>query len=392
MNLIDKIVTEWSWRTNKGYPDINSEEDLRILFEITDGIVILEKKLDWADLSDASRKYYRLEVIADKIANQEPFKLENGEESVLTFADSSYGPLFKGQDVQKIKELGGTRINQFPFFKDEAGNELGFNAISKTKELGGTGGSKQETTERQEHGLVEAINSVEGTKTIISKDGSKLTGIAKAEKYEGRAPSGVEPYSDLILTTTDGKKLLVSAKGPSAPTLGSGGITGIRALTKEGGNPEILQFVVDFYNKAYQYYKEVVEKEGLEGQNLYKNKLVPDVSVKVPDSILQTLLRGTEAMGGPVDYYYIGPMTVEHQTEGNTVKLNGKFISIDDFIAQKGGELYAHIRKRDGDLYFTDATQELNGATLPLIFAKTPEGQGAQSRFGMIDKIRGILI
>jgi len=33
MNLIDKIITEWSWRTNKGYPDVNSQEDLDILWE-----------------------------------------------------------------------------------------------------------------------------------------------------------------------------------------------------------------------------------------------------------------------------------------------------------------------------------------------------------------------
>lgn len=43
MNLIDKILTEWSWRTAKGYPDINSQEDLRIFesvfgFNLTEGM------------------------------------------------------------------------------------------------------------------------------------------------------------------------------------------------------------------------------------------------------------------------------------------------------------------------------------------------------------------
>jgi hypothetical protein len=33
MNLIDKIITEWSWRTAKGYPNVNSQEDLDILWE-----------------------------------------------------------------------------------------------------------------------------------------------------------------------------------------------------------------------------------------------------------------------------------------------------------------------------------------------------------------------
>ena len=30
MNLIDKVILEWSYRTEKGYPDINNENDLRV--------------------------------------------------------------------------------------------------------------------------------------------------------------------------------------------------------------------------------------------------------------------------------------------------------------------------------------------------------------------------
>ncbi len=28
MNLLDKIILEWSYRTKKGYPDINHKEDM----------------------------------------------------------------------------------------------------------------------------------------------------------------------------------------------------------------------------------------------------------------------------------------------------------------------------------------------------------------------------
>ena len=31
MDLVDKIIKEWSWRCAKGYPQLDSEEDLRIL-------------------------------------------------------------------------------------------------------------------------------------------------------------------------------------------------------------------------------------------------------------------------------------------------------------------------------------------------------------------------
>jgi hypothetical protein len=43
MNLIDKAILEWSYRTKKGYPDINSQEDMA-LFESMFGFSILEKK------------------------------------------------------------------------------------------------------------------------------------------------------------------------------------------------------------------------------------------------------------------------------------------------------------------------------------------------------------
>ena len=30
MNLIDKVILEWSYRTKKGYPDINNKNDLKV--------------------------------------------------------------------------------------------------------------------------------------------------------------------------------------------------------------------------------------------------------------------------------------------------------------------------------------------------------------------------
>jgi len=35
-NVIDKLLLEWSWRCEKGYPDINNKKDLKILEEIFD--------------------------------------------------------------------------------------------------------------------------------------------------------------------------------------------------------------------------------------------------------------------------------------------------------------------------------------------------------------------
>jgi hypothetical protein len=87
-------------------------------------------------------------------------------------------------------------------------------------------------------------------------------------------------------------------------------------------------------------------------------------------------------------------MDVQGEVDGQTIKItNGNFIPLDTFIKEKTGKLYAHIRKRDGDLYFTRATQNINDRTVPRIFSKKADGSGgAQSRFGIVDKIRGVEI
>jgi hypothetical protein len=168
--------------------------------------------LTWPDLSDASRKYYRLTVIDDKIKKGEPFKLENGKEEVLMYTDEDYSDLFSNQKVEDIKRIGGSSINSFPFFKDSKGNKIGFKSIFKTKELGGSGGTKEKTTERQERSLIDTINSVEGTKTIISADGSKIEGVVKAEKVTEPSVLKKEGYSDVRLILKDGSNYLYLLK------------------------------------------------------------------------------------------------------------------------------------------------------------------------------------
>jgi hypothetical protein len=48
-NVIDKLLLEWSWRCEKGYPDINNKKDLKILEEIFD--ISLTEVKGYNDLS-----------------------------------------------------------------------------------------------------------------------------------------------------------------------------------------------------------------------------------------------------------------------------------------------------------------------------------------------------
>lgn len=388
MNLVERVILEWSYRCEKGYPDFANEKDMN-LFESLFGFRLDEVVLTWSEFSDASRKYYRLQVVDNKIENKSPFEFVDGSQSTLTYADDSYAPLFHGMEVEAIKKIGGTRINQFPFFKDQEGNDVSFSALKKTKEFGGSGGSKIETDERQEHGLINAINAVPGIKTLKGTNGLEIPGVQSASKVEGKNGLGKEPYADVILKVK-GADLKVSAKGASAPTLAGGGLTGMSAMAAQ--NSELREWLTDFYEDAYLFYKDRIEDNDLEGVNLAGNKLIPDVSRKIPESLLKGIVRGIPIMGGPIDYYYQGAMDVSFEIEGNTLHLkNGKFITVDEFIKHHGGTLYAHLRKRDGDFYFTDEMQDLNGIIVRKIFKK-PNSGGTQARFGTLDKIRGIEI
>jgi len=58
MNLIEKAILEWSYRTKKGYPDLNNEEDLRVFESLFgfDPTVTELKKLDYDVLTPRAQE------------------------------------------------------------------------------------------------------------------------------------------------------------------------------------------------------------------------------------------------------------------------------------------------------------------------------------------------
>ena len=389
MNLIDKIILEWSYKTKKGYPDINSQEDMA-LFESMFGFNLLsEKKLEWKDLSDATRKFVRLEILATKIKEGTPFKLENGNETLLKFKEDNYFDLFFNQDVEKIREVGGRAINRFPFFLDEKGNDITFFDITKTPELGGTGAAKQDSSERQEMGLIQAIDSFENKPfTLVGSNGEKIKNVTGARKMPN-PPEG-EAYTDVVIETTDGD-VNISAKGTSSPSIAGGGL---KMATNLG--PEVVKFIKSFYEDAYKYYKDIFDNtpEVDYDTNLYKTSYFKDINREVPKDIMKTILTGIPRFGGPVDGYYIGPMTVESEIKDKELHVNGEIISVDKFL-EDYPTIYAHIKKRSGDYFFTDRTKPVPAnkeIEVPILFANKPTGTTAKSRFGMNFKPRGSVI
>ena len=213
--------------------------------------------------------------------------------------------------------------------------------LFKDKDMGGVaakaGGAG---TERQENGLINAINEgvmQNGHVTISSfKDGALQVKIKSAKKNTGMSALGKEPYIDVIIEG-EGKKYGISCKGTSAPSLAGGGIAGLKVAT-----PDLMP---KFYNVVQMYMKNTLKmKEG----DVTDISAVPDIFVEIPQSYVRTILEGTKRMGGPISHMYVGPMDVTSSIRGNALTISGQFYSIDEYM-RKVGKFYFRLRKRDVD-------------------------------------------
>ncbi len=213
-----------------------------------------------------------------------------------------------------------------------------------------------EAFERQETGFVDAINQTFGQLgsifTVSGTGGNvRLTNVNGARKLEGRLPNGSEPYTDVIISRRGGNDFKISMKGPSAPSIAGGGLQGLEEI--------VPTLSGKFLNAALKYYLKEDYKEG---------DLIPDVYGKVGDKLKRTIVSGTRALGGPIDYLYIGPMNVTATMQGNTLKFNGRLVPANSFADRN--DIYLRLRKRRADQPFVPTQKDKRG--LPAILGRSP--------------------
>jgi hypothetical protein len=223
------------------------------------------------------------------------------------------------------------------------------------------------SAERQENGFVKSITDAIANNggepvNLIAGD-TTIDGVTGAVKYNGRQDSGSEPYTDIVLNTTNGD-LNLSMKGPSAPSLAGGGLRGVQAVIPNVGE--------NFFTAAYD---NLIDKGYEAGDK------IPDTVGKLNDKDKMLLVVGTTAMGGPIDFMYIGPMDVTHEQNDDTVKVNGSLYTSKYYAENK--DLYFRLRARRGDQTFDPEAKY--GNDVPKIYGKSPSKGDTAGRLVITD-------
>ena len=233
------------------------------------------------------------------------------------------------------------------------------------------------SAERQENAVIKAINDAvrlnkKNPVSVIAGD-TKLTGVISAEKYTGRQQGGAEPYTDVVISCIKNKKKVdykFSLKGEEAASLAGGGLKGLELIIPGIGRR--------FMNAAYEYL--------VENKNMNSGDKVPDIYGKISGPNKSKIVRGNQAIGGPIDYMYIGSMTVssKYDSTRNTLTfLNGKMIDVETYA--RTHELYFRLRARRIDQRFDPSAKD--GSGTPKIYGKSPSRGDSAGRIVITDDV-----
>lgn len=208
MDAIEQFLRKVSYKFPKGYPDISDPKDklmLEILLENLLGEEVKFVPLEYSELKKAGREW-RISLIHDKIKDKNPFITTSGEIK-LQFDKPEYAEVFKNEDWEQIKAIGGRNINTFPFFKGADGKPYSLKDLFKTTEFGGKGSGSGTVVEDRNLGilkkLIQDILTSTGKSSITVKIGDQTyPDIVGAETQSGM------PKSDFNLINSEGEPVI----------------------------------------------------------------------------------------------------------------------------------------------------------------------------------------
>ena len=233
------------------------------------------------------------------------------------------------------------------------------------------------SAERQETGVVTAINDAvkknEQNPINIKAGKIMLEGVISSHKYSGRQSGGSEPYTDVVIEFHSSLRkpaVNLSLKGEAAPSLAGGGLKGLELAV-----PGIAK---KFMQAAFKHLSTTMK--------LKLGSKVPDVYGKIGKNDKKKIVVGNKAMGGPIDYMYIGKMDVSSKYDEKTNTLtfsNGELIPAEKYADEH--ELYFRLRARREDQRFDPSAKD--GSGVPKIYGKSPSKGDSAGRIVVTDKV-----
>lgn len=226
-----------------------------------------------------------------------------------------------------------------------------------------------QSAERQETGFVDAVNRAyefSQQPFVLSSKDATINSVIGAEKFSGRSSAGTEPYTDVVITLQGNRKLNVSMKGPSAPSLAGGGLAGIE-LVIPGIGKKFMQAALNHHlRKGYKF-----------------GDKVPDIYAKLNDKDKMQLVLGNVKNGGPIDFMYIGPMDVKSDFKNNKLIVNGSLIDAKKYAREH--DLYFRLRARREDQTFDPKAKDSKG--IPTVYGRSPSKGDSKGRIVVTDKV-----
>ena len=212
MDVIDRLIKEWSWRCEKGYPDLSNPRDIEILKEIFN--VGLHEELSYDKLTPEALELAKaisgkFNIPLDDIKAKGP--LTNNR--IVVYADINRRKFY-----EELEELGFERDIRIKGSTQGGMRKGAVELIQKPKGIQKFGGAGKEN-ESIFIGTLNSLIAESGTPVDITiTDGTRKVRVENIDKVEDASARGAKEYSksDADLLSAGKVRLGVSIKKDGA--------------------------------------------------------------------------------------------------------------------------------------------------------------------------------
>ena len=210
MNLIDRIILEWSYRTKKGYPDLNNEDDL-VIFESTFGFSLNEEVANKANtikavkaiVNNPKNKEFGLAALPSKPNRLSAPGIKN-DEDILKAIRATFG---EDVEIEIIRKGGpGNPSRSFSMLRFIAGDLGEVNIVVSSSAVGGAGIGNEQIVVDTLNSQIEAAGG-RANITITSPERSRTyNNVTRVDKVGTTAGKGMKADIQLL----DGNNVLAN--------------------------------------------------------------------------------------------------------------------------------------------------------------------------------------